>query len=203
MFDFTEIERLVRHLRNPGAVARKITVLRAASDESIAWSSLSIARLMARSARVVLVDLTPSSSTISAVSADPDAAGLAELMLGEASFAQIITRDRLSRLHLVSSGRPGADRSLLQSPRLCLAIDALLRVYDHVLLDAGNASDLPADLLTAQARAVVVPDGSMAADARARICDQLKAAGFSEVTMLDQPAQPSEAIDPRPRIVAA
>jgi len=203
LFDFTEIERLVRHLRNPGAVARKITVLGAASDESIAWSSLSIARLMARSARVVLVDLTPSSSTISAVSADPDAAGLAELMLGEASFAQIITRDRLSRLHLVSSGRPGADRSLLQSPRLGLAIDALLRVYDHVLLDAGNASDLPADLLTAQARAVVVPDGSMAADARARICDQLKAAGFSEVTMLDQPAQPSEAIDPRPRVVAA
>ena len=201
LFDFTEIERLVRHLRNPGA--RKITVLGAASDESIAWTSLSIARLMARSARVVLVDLTPSSSTISAVSADPDAAGLAELMLGEASFAQIITRDRLSRLHLVSSGRPGADRSLLQSPRLGLAVDALLRVYDHVLLDAGTASDLPADLLTAQARAVVVPDGSMAADARERICDQLKAAGFSEVTMLDQPAQSSEAIDPGPRVVAA
>jgi tyrosine-protein kinase Etk/Wzc len=201
LIDFTEIERLVRHLRNPGA--RKITVLGAASDESIAWTSLSIARLMARSARVVLVDLTPSSSTISAVSADPDAAGLAELMLGEASFAQIITRDRLSRLHLVSSGRPGADRSLLQSPRLGLAVDALLRVYDHVLLDAGTASDLPADLLTAQARAVVVPDGSMAADARERICDQLKAAGFSEVTMLDQPAQPSEAIDPGPRVVAA
>jgi len=119
LIDFTEIERLVRHLRNPGA--RKITVLGAASDESIAWTSLSIARLMARSAKVVLVDLTPSSSTISAVSADPDAAGLAELMLGEASFAEIITRDRLSRLHLVSSGRPGADRSLLQSPRLGLA----------------------------------------------------------------------------------
>ena len=72
-------------------------------------------------------------------------------MLGEASFAQIITRDRLSRAHLVTSGRPGSDRSLLQSPRLTLAIDALLRVYDHVVLDAGTASDLPAELLTAQA----------------------------------------------------
>ena len=203
LVDFTEIERLVRHLRAPGVVARKITVLGAASDESIAQTSLSIARLMARSAKVVVVDLTPSSSTISAVSADPDAPGLTELMLGEASFAQIITRDRHSRLHLVSAGRPGADRSVLQSPRLGLAIDALLRVYDHVLLDAGNASDLPADLLTAQARAVVVPDGSLAADARALVCDQLKAAGFSEVTMLDQPAQPSEAIDHGPRVVAA
>ena len=82
-------------------------------------------------------------------------------MQGEASFSQIITKDRLSRVHLVSAGRPGFDRALLQSPRLTLAIDALLRVYDHVLLDAGGASDLPAELLTAQARAVVVPDASM------------------------------------------
>ena len=72
-------------------------------------------------------------------------------MQGEASFAQIITKDRLSRVHLVSAGRPGFDRAQLQSPRLTLAIDALLRVYDHVLLDAGAASDLPAELLTSQA----------------------------------------------------
>ena len=204
LLEATEIERLVRHLRDPGAVARKITVLgAAASDQSIAWTSLSIARLMVRSAKVILVDLTPSPATISAMSTDPAAPGLVELMRGEASFAQIITRDRFSRLHLVSGGRPGADRNILQSPRLALAIDALLRVYDHVLLDAGTASDLPVDLLTAQARAVVVPDGSVTADARALICDQLKAAGFSEVTMLDQPPQPSEAIDPGPRVVAA
>ena len=201
--DLTEIERLVGQLRDPGAVARKITMLGAASNESIAWTTLSIARLLARSAKVVLVDLTPSSSTISAMSADPAAPGLTELMLGEASFAQIITRDRLSRLHLVSSGRPGADRSMLHSPRLGLAVDALLRVYDHVLLDAGTASDLPADLLTTQARAVVVPDGPVAAEARALVCDQLKAAGFSEVTMLCQPAQPSDAIEAEPRVVAA
>jgi hypothetical protein len=92
---------------------------------------------------------------------------------------------------------------LLQSPRLTLAIDALLRVYDHVLLDAGTASDLPAELLTAQARAVVVPDASMAADARALMCDQLRAVGFSEVTMLSKPVQSSDAIEPAPRVVAA
>jgi hypothetical protein len=92
---------------------------------------------------------------------------------------------------------------LLQSPRLGLAIDALLRVYDHVLLDAGLASDLPAELLTTQARAVVVPDASMAADARNLMCDELKAVGFSDVTMLSQPALPSDAVDPGPRVVAA
>jgi MinD-like ATPase involved in chromosome partitioning or flagellar assembly len=124
-------------------------------------------------------------------------------MLGEASFSQIITKDRQSRVHLVSAGRPGFDRALLQSPRLTLAIDALLRVYDHVLLDAGIASDLPAELLTTQARAVVVPDASMAADARAVMCDQLRAVGFGEVTMLNKPAQPSDAAELAPRVVAA
>ncbi len=198
-----EIERLADNLRQAGSAARKITVLGSASNESITLTALTIARLIARHAKVVVVDLAAASPTISAVSVDPNAPGLAELMLGEASFSQVITKDRLSRVNLVNAGRPGSDRGLLQSPRLGLAIDALLRVYDHVVLDAGTASDLPAELLTAQAQAVVVPDASMAADARALMCDQLRAVGFSEVTMLSKPVLPSDAVDPGPRVVAA
>jgi polysaccharide biosynthesis transport protein len=201
--DFSEIEQLAAELRSAGDAARKVTILGTASSESITLTALTLARLVARDAKVVVVDLSASSPTISAVSADPAAPGLAELMLGEASFSQVITKDRLSRVHLVSAGRPGSDRALLQSPRLTLAIDALLRVYDHVLLDAGLASDLPAELLTTQARAVVVPDMSMAADARALMCDQLKAVGFSDVKMLSKPSLPSDAVDPGPRVVAA
>ncbi len=199
----TEIERLADNLRQAGAAARKITVLGSASNESITLTALTIARLIARHAKVVVVDLAAASPTISAVSVDSNAPGLAELMLGEASFSQVITKDRLSRVNLVNAGRPGSDRGLLQSPRLGLAIDALLRVYDHVVLDAGTASDLPAELLTAQAQAVVVPDASMAADARTLMCDQLRAVGFSEVTMLSKPVLPSDAVDPGPRVVAA
>lgn len=123
-------------------------------------------------------------------------------MLGEASFAQIITKDRLSRVQLVSAGRSGFDRALLQSPRLSLAIDALLQVYDHVLIDAGAASDLPAELLMAKARAVVVPDASMTQHARTLMQDQLKAVGFSDVTMLSRPVAPSSAVEPEPRVAA-
>jgi succinoglycan biosynthesis transport protein ExoP len=201
--ELTEIEQLAHALHLAGEAARKVTILGTASGESITLTALTLARLIARSARVVVVDLAASSPTISAVSVDPSAAGLAELMLGEASFSQIITKDRLSRVHLVNAGRAGFDRALLQSPRLTLAIDALLRVYDHVLLDAGTASDLPAELLTAQARAVVVPDASMASDARTLMCEQLRAVGFSDVTMLSKSAQPSDAVEPGPRVVAA
>ncbi len=199
----TEIENLARELRIAGEAARKVTVLGTAAGESITLTALTLARLLARDARVVVVDLSAASPTIPAISVDPTAPGLAELMLGEASFSQVITRDRLSRVHLVSAGRPGFDRALLQSPRLTLAIDALLRVYDHVLLDAGTASELPAELLTAQARAVVVPDASMAADARTLMCDQLNAVGFSEVMMLSSPVQPSDTVEAGPRVVAA
>jgi polysaccharide biosynthesis transport protein len=198
-----EIERLANDLRDAGEAARKISILGTAPGESIALTALVLARLLARSARVAVVDLAAAAPTISAASVDPDAPGLAELMLGEASFGQVITRDRLSRVHLVSAGRPGSDRNLLQSPRLALAIDALLRVYDHVLLDAGLASDLPAELLTSGARAVVVPDASMEADARTLMCDQLKDVGFSDVDMLSRPAQLSDAVDPAPNVVAA
>jgi septum formation inhibitor-activating ATPase MinD len=123
-------------------------------------------------------------------------------MQGQASFAQVITRDKLSRLHLVMAGRPGFDHSLLQSPRVTLAVDALLRAYDYVVLDAGTASELPADLLTANARAVVVPDASMDTDARTLMCEQLKAVGFSDVTMLARPVQTSDAAE-TPRVAAA
>ncbi|OKO86942.1 lipopolysaccharide biosynthesis protein [Bradyrhizobium sp. NAS80.1] len=200
--EFAEIERLADSLRTAGTAAKKVTVLGTAAGEAITLSMLTLARHLARDARVVVVDLAASSLTLAAVSVDPIAPGLAELMQGEASFAQVINRDKFSQLHLVMAGRPGFDRSLLQSPRVALAIDALLRAYDHVLLDAGSASDLPAELLTANARAVVVPDASMAPDARALMCEQLKAVGFSAVTMLGKPVQPSDAVE-APRVVAA
>jgi succinoglycan biosynthesis transport protein ExoP len=198
-----EIEQLAKGFAEAGEAARKITVLGNTSAESIALTALTLARLMARQARVVVVDLSGLSPTIAAVSVDTSAPGLAELAQGEASFSDIITKDRLSSIHLVCAGRPGFDRSLLQSPRLTLAIDALRRVYDHVVLDAGTASDLPAELLSTDARAVVVTEPSLEQGARAQIGEKLKAVGFADVAMLDRPAQPVDTIESGPRVVAA
>src|SRR5947209_7461224 len=122
----SEIEQLAQDMHRQAGAARKVTVLGTASDESIAITALALARLLAVNAKVVAVDLS-GSLAIRAASVDPIAPGVAELMLGEASFSQVITKDRLSRIQLVSSGRAGFDRTLLQSPRLVLAIDALLR----------------------------------------------------------------------------
>jgi polysaccharide biosynthesis transport protein len=199
----SEIERLADVLANRAGTARKLTVLGTAPGESITLTTLTLARLMARKAKIVVVDLAGLMPTIASASVDPAAPGLAELMQGEASFAQIITKDLKSRAHLVTAGRPGFDRAQLQSPRLTLTIDALLRVYDHVLLDVGTGSDLPAELLTSQACAVVVPDPSMASEARTAMCDQFRAVGFAEVTMLSKPYQASDAVEAAPHVAAA
>src|SRR6266700_2644990 len=198
-----EIEQLAKDLCETGEAARKIVVLGTAPGASITLTALTLARLMAREARVAVIDLAGFAPTVSAVSVDPAAPGLAEMIKGEASFSEIITGDTLSRVHLVTAGRPGFDRSLLQSPRLGLALDALLRVYEHVLLDAGAASDLPAELLTTNGHAVVVPDPSLEAGARAQMCEKLTAVGFPVVTMLSQPARPAETIEPAPHEAAA
>jgi len=112
-----ELEQLAEELREAGPTAHKVTVLGTAPGESITLTALTLARLMTHRAKVVVVDLAGSSPTMSAVSADASTPGLAELMQGEASFSQIITKDRLSRVHLVSAGRPGFDRAVLQIRR--------------------------------------------------------------------------------------
>ncbi|HRO00279.1 exopolysaccharide transport family protein [Nitrobacter sp.] len=196
--ELADIAHLADDLRAAGKAAHKITIMGTGENESIMLAALALARLLTDGARVVLIDLSPSSAALTTASVDAAAPGLADLMLGEVSFGQVITRDRLSPLHLVGAGRSDADRSLLQSPRLAIALDALLRVYDHVLLVAGTATDLPAKLLTEQARAVVVPDPSMNADARMRMSGQLKAIGFTTVTMLDPASiRPDMQIGPR------
>src|SRR6202035_5746391 len=104
-------------------------------------------------------------------------------------------RSLLFASHHQGSAFAGSPRELGASgvgPRV--AAIAAARPCDRCI-DAGTASDLPAELLTAQARAVVVPDASMAADARTLMCDQLRAVGFSEVTMLSKPAEPADAVE--------
>ena len=60
----TEIEQLAKDLRGAGEAARKIMILGTAPGESITLTALTLARLMAREARVVVVDLAASSPII-------------------------------------------------------------------------------------------------------------------------------------------
>ena len=198
-----EIERLAAMLRQGGGTTRKITVIGAHQDESVTLVALTLARLLSRGSKVVLVDLAMASPTLAAVSTDPASPGLTELMQGSASFSEIITKDRLSGVHLVGAGQEPSQRQLLQLPRINLAVDALSRAYDYVVLDAGTATDLPASVIAAQAHAVIIPDPEITASAREVMKSQLLASGFTGVTILDTPLRAMDLGAPGERVAAA
>ena len=73
-------------------------------------TAITLARELAKQARVVLVDLALGAPNLSVIAVDPGAPGIADLVRGTASFGEIITRDRYSRVHLVMAGRAAAIR---------------------------------------------------------------------------------------------
>jgi Mrp family chromosome partitioning ATPase len=183
-----------------GEGARRIAVMGATPRSGATQTALTLARAMSRQQRIVVVDLSFASPAIAAAASEQGAPGLAELVDGTASFGDIITRDRVSGAHLVGAGRGEPDAAVLQSPRIGMALDALTRVYDHVVMDVGALTGTPNFVFGLGAHAVVVADPALPQAAREMLHAQLKKAGFSGATIL--PA-PNGDISPDSRMVAA
>src|SRR5262249_20572109 len=136
---FSAIDELARSLRDAGEGGRRLAIFGASRNIGTTLSAVTLARALAREARVVLIDLAVGAPDIAAISSDPQAPGVAEVVRGTASFGEVIMRDKLSRLHLVAAGRIGADSAaLLAAPRLAMMVEALARTYDYVIIDAGT-----------------------------------------------------------------
>jgi polysaccharide biosynthesis transport protein len=179
------IESLARELGQAGASGRRITVLGARRHAGIMQTAISLARSLAKRGTVALVDLSFGSSNLTAIAGDPGAPGISELVAGSSSFGQIITRDRYSRVHLVTAGRAPVDgQTILSSLRLSITLEALARSYDHVVVDAGALRDATLDRFAQLApRAVLIADG-LDDPATASARDRLIAAGFVDVRVL-------------------
>ena len=165
---------------------RPLAVLGAADGLDTTAIAIRLARRLAEGGpRVVLVGLGAGDAALRAIAADPEAAGLAELAGGAASFADIISRDIQSAVNLIAGGRAGADRvALLSSPLMARSFTALARSYDHVVIDGG-----PAWGPEMQALGEIAPHALLITDAlpesvTAAARERLIAAGFDEVTLL-------------------
>jgi succinoglycan biosynthesis transport protein ExoP len=180
-----QLERLAAHFVAAGERARKITVISADTPAGTALTALTLARLMSRDANVVLVDLSLESAVLAAAALDPGAPGVSDLVSGSASFGQIITRDKMSRVQLVGAGQARPDTVMLKSPKLAIAIDALTQAYDHVILDAGSIDELPEELAASNAQAVLVTRSAFDGATRDAVESELIKAGFRDVTVFD------------------
>jgi Mrp family chromosome partitioning ATPase len=173
-------------VQESGDMGKRIAVLGASANVGTSSTAVAIARALARSARVVLIDLSLDHPNLAAITMDPTAPGIADLVRGSATFAQIITRDRFSRVQVVPAGRVGLDAaSVYRSDRLAGAIDALSRTYDHVIIDAGAAPGVPADRIARLAPCAVMVAGGVAAASADAVRAHLAAAGFEDIAVFN------------------
>ncbi len=152
----------------------------AASDKLIA-----LARALADKGRSIIVDLNATPAKLAALGAAENGRasvteldGLAELLAGEASFAEVIHRDHATRLHFIPTGRKEADFRDFD-----LILDALTETYDFiVLLTPAYPQSEIAKVMAPYADFVVL---SAADDAGRDVLDlfegELTAAGAREV----------------------
>jgi len=180
------IETLANALTAMGDPGRRIVLFGAGRNVGTTSASLALARaLAAKGGRVVLADLALNAPNLSVVSVDPQAPGFAELAQGSASFGDIITRDKFSRIHLVSTGQVmGNASSILASPRLTITLEALARAYDHLVIDGGAIAETPVRYFAGIAPRAVLVVKDLAAPETQAAREELNAAGFSDVVAI-------------------
>ena len=188
------IADIANGLRRAGDAGRRITVVGMGRNIGTTSTAVALARALTEGGRVVLVDLALSAPNVAAISSDPGAPGLADLIRGTASFRHIITRDRHSRVHLVGAGRAPVDAdAILTSDRLAIAVDALARTYDHVVIDAGSLPHVAVERFVRLAPHAVLVATDMPSDAAQATRQRLMAAGFADVAVfVDKPPRPDE-----------
>jgi succinoglycan biosynthesis transport protein ExoP len=106
---------------------------------------------------------------------------------------------------VIGAGRVGADcGAILASERLAIAIDALGRSYEHVVLDTGAMREAPADRFARLASQAVLVTAGAAHEVVQMARNELTAAGFAGVHPVDE-AMPSAnvAATSPPRAIAA
>ena len=125
-------EDMVRTIAAAGATGHAVVSMAASPQTSAAAASTAVdlARALAHQQRVILVNLDPRALEIEMLVPEADRLGLADLLAGHISFAEVIHRDRLTRLHVLAYG----NGSVTGLSGLDLVLDALCETYDHVVL---------------------------------------------------------------------
>jgi uncharacterized protein involved in exopolysaccharide biosynthesis/Mrp family chromosome partitioning ATPase len=188
----SSIEQIAGRLRQSGEAGRRVAVAGSGRNVGTTYAAISLARTLAAQGSVVLVDLAFNAPNLSVISGDPQAPGIAELLRGQMSFGDVITRDQYSNVHLVATGNVGGDAmGLASAPMLPGVIEALAQSYDFVVIDIGAVPELATERLAplAACAVLVTPDAASPAARSAR--ERLLAAGVADVGLT--PGAPSVA----------
>jgi tyrosine-protein kinase Etk/Wzc len=190
----SSIDQIAAKLRHAGEAGRRVAVVGSSRNVGTTFAAITLARTLAKDSTVVLVDMAFGAPNLSVISSDSNAPGVADLVRGTASFGDIITRDRYSHVHLIATGNVGNEGGMLAaSPMLATAIEGLARSYDHVVIDAGAASEIAVERFAPFATQAVLITGDLANPATRNARDRLMMAGFGEVAVMAGGAQAAAA----------
>jgi len=158
---------------------------------------VALSRSLARTdARVVLVDFRGDGADAASMGEGKDLPGFADLFDGEASFAQVIFRDRKSRVHFIPAGRKPIGPGLVDEEHLETILSALTLTYDYVLLDTND--DMITTVAPGCGMALVVSEHGGGDPRTARAFDRVTAVTDAHILLLvvDATASRSEAARP-------
>jgi len=179
------IANVAHNLRHAGSAGDRLAVFGAVTGMDTSQTAIRLARALAENSRVVLVGLACGDTAIRDISNEPAADGLAELACGAASFGGVITRDRLSALHLISAGHaPSGPADILAAPGMATNFSALARSYDHVVVVVGEPAVAGIERIAEIAPHAILVTDALANAATAAARQQLLAAGFRDVRIL-------------------
>jgi succinoglycan biosynthesis transport protein ExoP len=146
-------------------------------------AAVALARALARAEqRVVLVDLRGDGADSATMGEGPDLPGFTDLFAGEASFAQVIFRDRHSRAHFIPAGKKPVSAETLTGERLQTILSALDHTYDHLVIDAGD--DMIAAIGASATAAVVVTEVGPADPRTMRAFDRITTTSAASILLL-------------------
>jgi uncharacterized protein involved in exopolysaccharide biosynthesis len=180
----SSIEQIAGWLRQSGEAGRRVAVTGSGRNVGTTYAAISLARALAAQGSVVLVDLAFNAPNLAVISTEPQAPGIAELLRGQVSFGDVITRDQYSTLNLIATGNVAGDAmGLAAAPMLPSAIDALSQSYDFVVIDAGAVPEIAAERLPPLAARGVLVASDAASPAARSARERLLAAGFPDVSL--------------------
>jgi uncharacterized protein involved in exopolysaccharide biosynthesis len=116
-----------------------VTLAEGSDRDGRPLGAVALARELARNdARVVLIDLRRDGANVRSMGEGADHTGFSDLFRGESSFAQVIFRDRRSRVHFIPCGRAVLPTDGIDREHLETVLSALSLTYDYVLLDVPD-----------------------------------------------------------------
>ncbi|MCC6736053.1 MAG: hypothetical protein IT534_07980 [Bauldia sp.] len=182
---------MAAHIRSAGARRVLITMTPSALAGGRPLAAVALARALSRTgARVLLVDLHGDEADRMAMGEAGNLPGFGDLFAGEASFAQVIFRDRISPAHFIPAGRRRRLSDMMDGGRMATLVAALDHTYDHVVYDIG--SEMLPLLGPGAGMAVVVTDREPGDPETTRGFDAVRAVSEAEVMVLVAEAPAAE-----------